>query len=194
MAWITVVYLCWFHLVPVTEYTCMLTVYLTNSCCNHTIYMVKKSSLIILSASNITISRSLLGWSHYLAPVALGLLIMRNIAYLLRNPVVADVTQPNAGQNTLLFSMCGTILLSANSVPRPSGLSSLFSHFATHQYVHTDPLSGIWIHNPEEGNLKPNPSASGTTPCIWSLINCHTCIPNMAGNRTTWTYSPPIRF
>jgi hypothetical protein len=40
---------------------------------------------------------------------------------LLGYPVVADVTRPNTGQNTLLFSMFGAVFPSANGVHQTRG-------------------------------------------------------------------------
>jgi hypothetical protein len=61
MAWIIVMYTCWFHSVPVTEYTCMLTQ------CEQASKSIQDSVLVSCSdgASQIEVGTGSLGWVLY---------------------------------------------------------------------------------------------------------------------------------
>ena len=61
------------------------------------------------------LSRAPLGQSHYLAPVALGFLIMRKI-FLVGNLFLLMCPSQCWSEHTAFYSMCGTVLPSANGV------------------------------------------------------------------------------
>ena len=61
------------------------------------------------------LSRAPLGKSHYLAPVALGFLIMRKI-FLVGNLFLLTCPSQCWSEHTAFYSMCGTVLPSANGV------------------------------------------------------------------------------
>jgi len=106
------------------------------------------------------LSRAPLGQSHYLAPVALGFLIMRKI-FLVGNLFLLMCPSQCWSQHTVFYSMCGTGLPSANGAHQAWWLQWLVQPPTTNQYIRTGPLGGIWTHNSEDWNLKPDHSASG---------------------------------
>jgi len=85
--------------------------------------------------------RTPLGQSHYLTPVTLGLLIVRKI-FLVGNLFFLMCPSQCWSEHTAFYSMCGTILPSANGVHQAWWLQWLVQLPTTNQYIHTVPLGG----------------------------------------------------
>ncbi len=103
--------------------------------------------------------RAPLGWSHYLAP-ALGFLIMRKIVLVCN---LFLLTCQCWSEHTTFYTACLGPFFHLPMVSPQTPMIAMACSATHHQLVHmywSTGRGGVWTHNPEDCNLKPNHLAS----------------------------------